>query len=144
MYVTLDPISHETIPHMTQRGSSTNTCELLFIYTIPVFIVRMRLGMFDPPSSQPYVTQYTADIVNTPANQVCIYVCIYVCMYVCINVCMYICVYVCMCVYVYVCMYICVYVCMYVCMYICMYVCLYVCMYVFMYVCMYIYVEYNV
>ena len=137
MYVTLDPISHETIPHMTQRGSSTNTCELLFIYTIPVFIVRMRLGMFDPPSSQPYVTQYTADIVNTPANQVCIYVCIYVCMYVCINVCMYnmcVCMYVCICVcmYVYmcVCMYVCMYVYMYVCMFVCMYVCIYVCMYV--------------
>lgn len=34
-----------------------------------LFKYRMRLGMFDPPSSQPYVTQYTADIVNTPANQ---------------------------------------------------------------------------
>ena len=30
----------------------------------------MRLGMFDSPSVQPYVTEFPPSVVNTPENQV--------------------------------------------------------------------------
>ena len=30
----------------------------------------MKLGMFDPPGIQPYVTEFTPDMVNTTDHQV--------------------------------------------------------------------------